>query len=309
MESELQKLFTEYENECRYSARLSSETVRGYSAVFQLFMKVMPEVITLKDLTTAMLSEYFKRIETRQRKVGKATIKTGVKKSTIKTHWSKLNVFFDWLDRKRLIDKNPLVDIPPPRVRYDDFRRLEVANIDKIRSAITRCSINPLLNRRDNLMVSLLLSLGLRKGEFISLQVKDIDLIKRLVTIRGETSKSKRTKILPISPTLLLHFKDYFLERNRLNLKTEFLLVSNRGDRGLSRDGLKHWVKSLIKKSGVKFHLHMFRHTFACLLTEKGTPSLLLKELMGHSSIAMTAKYTRSLKAENMYEEICKISL
>ena len=67
-------------------------------------------------------------------------------------------------------------------------------------------------------------------------------------------------------------------------------------------------VIDLIAKSGVKFHLHMFRHTFACKLTEGGTPSLSLQKLMGHTSLSMTAKYTRSLKAENMGDDIGNIS-
>jgi integrase len=163
--------------------------------------------------------------------------------------------------------------------------------------------------RRDTLMISLLLYTGVRKGEFISLQIKDIDLYKKLITIRGETSKSKKTRELPIHPTLLFHLRDYLEERRSLGYKSEFLIISLTGDRGLSREGLKHWVNRMIEISGVKFHLHQFRHTFACKLTEAGVPTASLQKLMGHTDIKMTAKYTRSLKAEDMGVEIDKISL
>jgi site-specific recombinase XerD len=309
MENELKQLFAKYINESEYSARLRPETIRGYKAVFDLFLNIMPEATELEDLTPAMLNEFFKRIQTRTRIVGRNTLKTGVKNSTIKTQWTKLNVFFDWLYKKNHIEENPLEDIKPPRVNYDDFKRLEDAEINRIYSAIVTYSNSPLMLRRDTVMISLLLYLGIRKGEFISLQVRDLDLIKRQITIRGETSKSGRTKILPINPTLLLHLKDYLEERKRLSYRTEYLIVSTREDRGLSRNGLKHWINSIIRKSGVKFHLHQFRHTFACKLTEKGTPSLSLQKLMGHASISMTAKYTRSLRAENMMEEVSRISI
>lgn len=304
----LQQLYDDFINECRYSACLQPETIRGYRNVFNLFLKIMPEVTSIEFLTIEMLNLFFKRIESRQRMVGKE-LKTGVKKSTIKTHWTKLNVFLDWLKRKHYLEKNPLDEIKPPRVSYDDFKRLETNEINKIYSAIINYSSSALICRRDTLMVSLLIYLGLRKGEFISLQVKDLDLYKKQITIRGETSKSGRTRVLPINPTLLMHLREYLDERKKLGFKTEQLIVSSKNDKGLSREGLKHWVNGLIKKSGVKFHLHQFRHTFACMLTESGTPSLSLQKLMGHASISMTAKYTRSLKAENMYEEICKISI
>jgi hypothetical protein len=89
----LQLLFQEFITECRYARKLRFETTRGYKAVFDLFLKVMPEVSDIGKLSPEMLNEFFRRIETRQRIVGKKIV-SGVKKSTIKTLWSKLNVFF-----------------------------------------------------------------------------------------------------------------------------------------------------------------------------------------------------------------------
>lgn len=308
METNLQLLFKGYINECRFSSCLRPETIRGYQAVFNLFIKIMPEITSSDLLSKQMLNEYLERIGSRERKFGKKIV-SGVKKTTIKTHWSKLNVFFKWLKENSHIEENPLTGIKPPRVSYDDFKRLEDNEINKIYSSIISHSESPMVARRDTLMISLLLFLGVRKGEFISLQVKDIDFDKRLITIRGETSKSRKSRSLPIHPTLLLHLRDYLEERKRRGYKTEYLIVSSKNDKGLSREGLKHWVNKIIKISGVKFHLHQFRHTFACKLTENGTPTASLQKLMGHTNISMTAKYTRSLNAENMSEEVCKISI
>lgn len=304
--TQLDKLFNEYVNECQFSMCLRSETIRGYRAVFNLFAKVMPEVSSTGELTTEMLNLFFKRIKTRSRIVGRNTIKTGVKSSTIKTQYSKLIVFFRWLCQKGYLEQNPLKNIKAPQVNYDDFRRLEDAEINKIYSAIIRYSNNTLLLRRDTVMVSILLFCGIRKGEFVSLQVKDFDLEKKEITIKGETSKSKRTRVLKIHPTLLLHLKDYLKERR--HLKTEYLIVSNRGDSGLTREGLKHWVKSIIDKSGVKFHLHQFWHTFACKLAESNVNMFKIQRMMGHQNISMTMKYARSLQTEAMEDDIGKIS-
>lgn len=304
--NDIQQLFREFHIECQYARKLRPETTRGYKAVFDLFMRVMPEVTDTGSLTPEILNEFFRRIETRPRMVGKI-LKSGVKKSTIKTQWSKLNVFFVWLCKRRVIIESPLKNIKAPRPNYDDFRRLEDDQINRIYSAIVRRSANPLVNRRDTMMVSLLLFCGIRKGEFISLQVKDIDLIRNEITIRAETSKSKKTRVLTMHPTLILHVKEYLKERRAL--KTEHLIVSSKKDEGLTRHGLQHWVKSLIIKSGVRFHLHQFRHTFACKLCEANVNVFKVQKLMGHNDISMTMKYARSMRTEDMTDDIGKISI
>jgi integrase/recombinase XerD len=306
--NELQALFEQYINECRYSACLRPETLRGYKNVFSLFLKVMPEVRTLKSLTCEVFNEFFKRIQTRQRPSGTHAIKIGVKKSTIKTQWCKLNAFTGWLYKNGHIAENPLTAIRPPQPEYDDYRRLSDSDIHRIYSAISRSSSDALTLRRDNLMVSLLLYCGLRKGEFISLHVRDVDLHKNEITVRAETSKSKKLRVLPMHDTLVFHMNEYLKERNTRKYKTEFLIVSTKNDQELTREGLKHWVKSLIKKSGIKFHLHRFRHTFACKLAEANVSAFNIQMLMGHSSVMMTMKYVRSLRPENMGMEIGKIS-
>ncbi len=306
-ESKLEKLFREYIGECQFSMCLRPETIRGYGNTFRLFSKIMPEVSSAESLNPAILNEFFRRIHTRQRLVGKNTIKTGVKNSTIKTHYCKLIVFFKWLCKKGYLNQNPLENIKAPEVNYDDYKRLESNDINKIYAGISLHSTNPLMLRRDTMMVSLLLFTGMRKGELISLQVKDIDIEKREITIQGETSKSKRTRVLKIHPSLVLHLKDYLSERR--DFKTEYLIVSRKGDERLSADGLKHWVKSIGEKSGVEFHLHKLRHTFACKLAENNVNIFKIQKMMGHRNISMTMRYVRSLQTEDMMDDISKICI
>lgn len=309
MERSLEKLFEQYINECRFSACLQPDTIRGYEAVFGLFLKIMPEVETVELLTPSVLNEFFKRVQTRPRIIGKNIIKTGVKNSTIKTHWSKFNAFLGWLCKNNYIQQNPLKHIRPPRVYYDDFRKLDDGDIRKIYAAITLHSPNSFLLRRDNAMVSLLLFCGLRKGELLSLLVSDVDVEKREIIIRKETSKSVYTRIIKMHPSLVMSVKEYIKERNNKGLKTVSFIISSKLDEPLTTDGLKHWVHSLIAKSGVRFHLHQFRHTFACKLAEADVSLFKIQRMMGHSDIKMTMRYARSLKTENMDDDIGKISI
>ena len=307
--NKLVPLFKEFIEERTFCAQLSPETIRGYTSIFYLFLKLMPEITGTELLSVPLMVEYFKRIETRTRVIGRNTFRSGVKKSTIKTQWSKLNSFFSWLEVKRHISENPLKNIKSPHPIYDDPQSLEDKEIHKIYTSIILHSSNQLMLRRDIMMVSILLYCGLRKNELISLRIPDLDLHKREITIRAETSKSTSRRTLKLHPTLILHLKDYLKERKALGLKTEHLIVANRGDSGLTREGVNHWVKSLIKKSGVRFHLHRFRHTFACKLAEADVHPFKIQKMMGHTSLIMTLKYTRSMKTENMEADINKIAI
>jgi len=308
-EYDLKKLFEEYLNECQFSSGLRPATTRGYKAVFHLFLIVMPEVTTVQHLTPAMVMEFLKRLQTRQRIVGKNTAKFGVRNSTIKTYWSKLNSFFEWLYRKGHIEKSPMRSIKkPPEPLYEDSKALKDEEIDKIISAVVLRTANPLALRRDMAMVSLLLYTGLRRGELIGLQVKDMDLGKGQLTIRGETSKSGRTRTLPIHPTLQMQLRHYIAERNRCNFQTQYLLVStNKGGARLTTHGLKHWEKRLNKLSGVRFHLHRFRHSFATNLARKDVGVIKIQKLLGHRSLSMTERYTRSIASEDLEDDIGRL--
>lgn len=305
----LEQLLEEYIAECQFTRRLRPETLRGYKSVFTLLTAVVPEINSCESLTSDMLNEFFKRIQIRQKLIGKNTLKSGVKSSTVRTYWNKLNCFFIWLKLNEHIKKNPLENIKPPEPQYDDSRALEGKDIQALFAAVTLHSKNTLILKRDTLMISLLVFCGLRKSEFISLLVKDIDIEKGMLAIRGETSKSKKTRHIPMHRTLTMHLQEYIQQRNKQGYKTEYLIVSNNGDRRLTVHGLKHWITRLTEISGVKFHLHRFRHTFACTLANKNVGLIKIQKLMGHADPKMTATYLRSISSEDLREDIDKLSI
>ncbi len=299
-EKNLDILFNTYINYCAYSSRLSKDTIRGYKDTYKLFRLIMQEIVTVEDLLPCAMDDFFKRLETRERIVGKGEKRIGVKDTTIKTYWTKLNSFFVWLVNNHYIEMNPLYGKKSPKVRYDDFKRLTDEDISKIVTAITQEKTNALSYYRNMFMVYLFLFTGVRRTEFISLRLTDIDMFKRVVTIRGETSKSKRTRVLKINSILFMHLNNYIEERRKLKYKTDSLIVSTIKDRGLSIEGLKHWTERIKQSSGVKFHVHQFRHTFACKLVEANVNIYKIKELLGHTDIRMTVKYLRSLNTADM---------
>jgi len=304
--SEIETLFDKFIYECTYVLQRRPETIRTYRGVFEPFIK-LSGITSLAEINTDHLAHFFETLQTRERVVGRGTIKKGVKNSTIHTYASKLHTFFEWLQTDGHIIENPVHKMPRMSVTYDDIKALKKEEIEKLRAAVEAHSINLLQIKRDRAMLTTFIFTGIRRGEFLGLTLMDIDLQKGILRVRQETSKSKRTRSIPLSHQAIIDLKDYLDERNRrLNAAGKFfyqtpkLFVSLHEDCGFSAHGLKHWVNRLRVHSGVRFHPHQFRHTFAVNVIKSGGSVVELQKLLGHTDLRMTQRYLRSLGVEDL---------
>ena len=304
----LVRLHEEFVNEQRFAARLSPVTLRGYSQSLALLLSLMP-TLTLEQLTPAGMTAFFRRLETRTRAIGKARA-VGIKASTVATYRSKLNRFFAWLKARGHVVSNPFDGMPYPRVAYEDRKYLGRSEVERVFSAlaVSTGSRTRFLRKRDTALFALLLYTGIRKGELLGLRVTDIDLDHREVTIRAETSKSRLRRVVPINSRLHLALEDYLEERHKLHHSSEYLITSTSG-RPFTVDGLKHLVERIKGLSGVHFHVHQFRHTFAVNVLNQGGDIAKLKQLLGHRDIRMTSAYLRALPTGAMRTDVESLAL
>jgi site-specific recombinase XerD len=307
---DIAQLHKEFLVEQRYSTRLSEVTLRGYEQSFALLREVMPDM-SADEISPATMTEFFRRLETRTRTVGRGIRKVGVKKSTIATYRSKLNRFFQWLESRGCIKKNPFLAMEYPDVRYDDRKFLGRPEIQKVFTALALTVVqqSSFLQKRNIAIFAVLLYSGIRKGELLNLKVTDLDLQRRELIVRPETSKSRIRRIIPISTELMKILRDYLAERVRRRLTTPCLFASSAHDSQLTDNGLKHLVEAVQKDSGVRFHVHQFRHTFAVNVLNNGSDIAKLKQLLGHRDIRMTATYLRCLPTSAMRSDVETLTL
>ncbi|CAL2093284.1 conserved protein of unknown function [Tenacibaculum sp. 190524A02b] len=303
----LDDLFNEYIQICEYTLRRRPATIKSYKNSYKHLISLVPDIVYPHHLSETKINMFFKSLQTRKRIVGKDTVKVGVKATTIASYWNKLNPFFVWLEANKHIEKSPLANISKPKEIYENKPAIKKSDVEKLYSSITLHSQSTFLLRRDTAIISTLFFTGVRKTELLSLQVRDIDLESSVITIRGKTSKSKRTRRIPINPILKMHLKDYLKERK--GYTSEALFVSNNKDSKLTEHGIKHWVKRMKKISGVNFHLHQLRHTFACNLAKNNISLPNLQKLMGHTDLRMTERYLRSLDVEHLVDDILKLNI
>ncbi len=301
MKNSLQQLFQEFLYECEFVRKMRPETLRSYNQAFMTLVKLIPD-LTVTQISPGMISNFFKILQERKRVVGKGTIKTGVKKSTIASYWCKLNVFFDWLIKNNYVKESPFTGMKYPTPKYEDKKFLNKEDIEKIISAIHFSQKNILLFKRNLVLFYLLLFCGLRKEEVMQLQIRDIDFLRNMLIIRGETSKSSNTRFIPLHSSVIMHLKDYLRERNKYT--TNYLLVSNKPDSKLTEHGLKHLITKIRNLSGIPFHLHQFRHTFAVNFLKSSHNIFKLRILLGHKDIRVTTLYLRCLPPEELRGDI-----
>lgn len=303
-------LFREFAGECRAVGRKSRETMKGYEAAFKLLLKIQPG-ITLDTLSTRAMVSFFESLQNRERIVGRGKVKKGISNSTVATYRSKLNKFFEWLRIKKLLQSNPFDGIDYPNVDYDKKEFLTKEKVDRILASLTLGGWHSLLIKKRNIAIfNLLIFCGLRKGELIGLKVIDVDLDRRIMKVRGETSKSKRDRIVVLHPNAVSALTDYLNERrSNPKYKSEYLFVSNKGDDRLGYDGFKHLIETVRAKSGIRFHAHQFRHTFAMNMLNSGSDIMKVKQLLGHKDIRMTATYLRHIPSKAMRQDVESLNI
>ncbi len=308
MSTAIQTQFDKYISYCINTKGLRPKTVQSYRNLFRHFRTIMPELTAVQDITHDRVDDFFARLRARPKRVGNTIVQSGLKASTLRTYGTKLHAFFNWLCERGHLQINPIVKKSLPTPDYSDKRSLSKREVEKIFGAVTQNSQSSILYKRDMAILQVLLFCGLRKNELLSLRVMDIDLVNKTIKVNGETSKSKFTRKMPIAAATVMHLEEYIAERRKSRIDCEYLWVSCRGQQ-LTEHGLLHWVKKTRQTSGVRFHLHQFRHTFACMLGRNNVSAVKIQNLMGHRDLRMTQTYLRSLGVADVQDSVQALSL
>lgn len=145
---------------------------------------------------------------------------------------------------------------------------------------------------RDYLMVSLFYLSGIRRAELASLRLADLDRNKSTLNVIG---KGNKQRFVPFGATLRKELEQYLEIRTqfaeRFKRDRDFLFLNHMGG-PLSVRSVDRIVTKYCARLGKRVTPHMLRHSFATHMLENGADILAIKEILGHSSLATTQKYT-----------------
>jgi len=236
--------------------------------------------------------------------------KDGLEGSTILRKISSLRSFFGFLIRQKLLETNLLSYVSQIR------RKKPIPNFldeDEMRLLLGAFDISKPVELRDSAILEMIYATGIRVGELVSLDLKDIDMWSGIVTVRG---KGNKERIVPINDLALKRIRLYcekceeidnkgiaFIKRDKKNAP---LFTNSRGNRLTSRT-IYNIVKKYIKRANIhkKVSPHILRHSFATHLLNAGCDIRSVQEMLGHASLSSTQIYTHitTERLRKMYQE------
>jgi integrase/recombinase XerC len=213
---------------------------------------------------------------------------------------SAVNALMRFLMKEGEIASNPARNIPKPKrpsrlpVFVEERGAQALYHISDSEQFLKPEDASPFSLKRDELIVTLLYETGIRQAELLGLRDADVDHSLKQIKVLGKRNKMR---YVPLGEQMMKRMKEYTELRNRQFGQQTFdsLLVSDQG---------KKVTKSLVYVK-VKFYLsqvttiqrkspHVLRHTFATHMLNNGAELNVIKEILGHSSLAATQVYTHN---------------
>jgi len=211
--------------------------------------------------------------------------------ATMARKLSTLSSFFRFLCREGHLKTNPAKTIPAPK----KIKKLpSYLSVDEIFRLLELPKGKSFISCRDRAILELFYSTGVRISELTGIRMDDLHLPERMVKVRG---KGKKERLLPMGKKSADVLETYIELRGRktshLNPKPKGLFLNFRG-REISVRGVRKIVKKYIKQNHFsgKISPHSLRHSFATHMLDAGADLRSIQEMLGHSSLSTTQKYT-----------------
>nr|MBI3612633.1 tyrosine recombinase [Nitrospirota bacterium] len=144
---------------------------------------------------------------------------------------------------------------------------------------------------RDNAMLEMMYASGMRVSELVGLRLGQVDLREAWVRVMGKGSKER---IIPFGLRVAAAMSRYLAARSaRFPAASDTLFLNARGC-GLTRSGFGWRLGTAARRAGILGRLtpHQIRHSCATHLLEGGADLRVIQQLLGHSSITTTQRYT-----------------
>ena len=215
-------------------------------------------------------------------------VEQGLTNRTVNNKIASLRAFYKYLIKIKVLEDSPLSfhkplkikkHLPIPFSKDEMFSLLDFSGKD--------------FNRvRDLSIIWLFYATGIRRGELINLQEKDVDFNMGQLKVLGKRNKER---YIPLLPEVISHLERYLLLKRKQGFAQKCLFVTDKGEKIYET-----FVYRLIRyylgevSSKEKKSPHVIRHTFATHLISKGADLNAVKELLGHTSLAATQVYVQT---------------
>jgi len=262
----------------------SDHTADSYLLDINGFVRSVGEGVALADIGAVQIKAFIYALH-------------GVNKpSSIARKLSALQTFFRFLLRQGVVATNPLLGVTRPKQGQAIPAFLTVDEVFRLMEAPGQ---QDPFAARDKAILELIYSTGVRVAELASLQRNFVDFETEMVRVTG---KGNRQRLVPMGGPAVDALQRYFPQRQLLleeaagrgaEIDMDVLFVNHRGGR-LTTRSIERLVSMYAERVGLLTRVtpHALRHSFATHLLEMGADLRLVQELLGHSSLSTTQRYT-----------------
>jgi site-specific recombinase XerD len=266
----------------------SDHTVKNYLNSLRHFVLWLP--VPIEQVTQKEIGLYIDHLLDKQRHP-----------QTINDHLNRIRQFYCYLrDQEQVFIKNPVKRSHRARVPKPLPKHLQDVQVKMFIDLPKRC--------RDQAMFLLMLRSGLRVEEVANLTLDDIDFKRQRILIRD--SKWGKDRVTCVSKDALKALVDYLKLRPSVSTRKIFLVEKGTyRDQPISVRGIQKRMEYYAKKSGMTLSCHQLRHTMATQLLNAGTGVEAIQDLLGHSCVTTTKRYSRisNLKVEKDYHKAMEV--
>jgi site-specific recombinase XerD len=262
---------------------LSANTVAAYSSDLRGFAEwcARSDVVDPDAVTRVIIRRYLAFLTTRR-----------FARRTMARKTASLRRYYRWRVAGGLCAVDPTVGVSVPAGEGRLPRVLDQSELSRLLDATSAPTVDEpeWRRRRDDAILEVLYGSGLRVSELCTLTVASLSLEQQAATVWGKGAKERR---VPLSAPAITKLQAWLRVRSRVvgdgpEGNGDLLFRNERGKPLTPRD-----VRRIVdRRSRVPTHPHALRHTFATHLLDGGADLRAVQELLGHSDVATTQRYT-----------------
>ena len=194
--------------------------------------------------------------------------------------------FYQYLNRQGLCSHDPANGLTPPK---GERRLPKTLDADRAKQLLDGNVEDDFLGHRDQALLELCYSSGLRLAELVNLNTDQLDLADGLVNVRG---KGNKMRVVPVGSKAREALELWLPLRALANPLDDAVFISQQGRRLGPRAIQLRMRQAGVRELGQHLHPHMLRHSCASHLLESSQDLRAVQELLGHADIATTQIYT-----------------
>ncbi|MDP0498586.1 MAG: tyrosine-type recombinase/integrase [Verrucomicrobiota bacterium JB022] len=224
----------------------------------------------------------------------------GLSRRTLHLRLSAARSFFDYLRRRRFVQRNPFHTLSAPKFHQPLPRFLTEKQMTEFLEGPAKLFEMGQATRfeavRDQAIFELFYGAGLRISELIALTYGQVDFQRGLARVRGKGNKDRICPLGPVAVRCLARFRDEFATERGY----EAVILFREPGKPLKPDWVQKRMKVYLQLAGLPLELspHKLRHSYATHLLNGGADLRAVQEMLGHASLATTQVYTHVGMAE-----------